>query len=1287
MGLLNSEISIDIRNRLLKRNIVSSTVERNGLSSLLYSVGKPAVIGGIPPNIVDSEDLEDIGSTVRDFMLVNNKYIATPIEYERISINTISSNITTQYPNYLERVSNLVGGGASSNASNIINGVLGGLVPRYSIGGGNPLFDVTSILSGGRSNPSNETPLGIIGANQLGFAIQVNSAFNLYEETIGSINTNPISLLMGNPIIFPNYKITVAKGTGGVILDFAERILGFNTPVSLLATSSSIFYSESGDITNVERANNMLSNTGKGQVSALLWLMDHNTYRATYVDPRDPNGGVRGDLYAFQYGQGDTNGGYIIDMLNGGENNPVSKSNYDLENMVRDSGFKGINDLPQGTSFAIDVDGTELTVRTDFIWDLSEQQPLTTFGFSEKSILSKTKALFDSNRVKASPLSPYIKQNGTEINSAIYNAQGTSYMSKGSGSIKFNGITPESDPQKMFFRTFSKVKQYDRVKRLQKHSGVNLEAGVSLKKDGAFSVLDTNGFVKVAPYSDNLSQQSASNLPSTEVKKYMFSIENLAWYGYTNNLIPEEVGNGDPISGKKGRIMWFPPYDLSFTDNTSVNWEKTDFIGRGEPIYTYNNTTRTGNLQFKIIIDHPSYVNSLKGESDDLINSLFTGGFEVDKRIRNRLSADELALTDLAFNTAVDKTNNTPDPLPENFELYFPYNDQLLSDVIDNGYEDGLNVDYNVNPNGSGEGLGPYGDYDGITRVDTTNYGLNKQDVPILDYLEQQAEVFRACTGCKVRITTYGVTGENDKARRSRGVEVQTYIENEWANPDDVLIGKRFKLIDGGLVPIQVVGLNGFPLTTFPKTAKENIKVSVEFEFDAKLKEEANPNTKAKIPNPLGNTNATRRLTEGVKKRFYSEEGYFQKLRQDDKFVYDSISQKIAFFHPAFHSITPEGFNSRLTFLQQCTRQGPTVFQNGGGFDLNRQSDALSPDNMAFGQPPVCILRLGDFYYTKIIIDSVNFSFDPLVWDLNPEGIGVQPMICTVDLNFAFVGGSSLQGPISKLQNAVTYNFFANTQIYEPASNYVGTRGVNAETGEYQVIDKGRSSTVTVGEGDSSVTVTTNGVVGGGDYYPGSNIKSIVKPATTLNVTSVPLPATDQEAELQLVQAQNAPPVTPTTGATADLSRISVSSIEIEDGTNFETGKSGIFVNITFTFEGVNATDSDTHLSDAYQLGEVTIKPANGTNQYSVTLYEDEISLDGDAPTQIIRNQVFFSDDELKPVTNNTSNPTYIDLTNADVYIKLGELVKMGRGEGEKSEIISNVTLNKSDKYGLPLET
>ena len=67
-------------------------------------------------------------------------------------------------------------------------------------------------------------------------------------------------------------------------------------------------------------------------------------------------------------------------------------------------------------------------------------------------------------------------------------------------------------------------------------------------------------------------------------------------------------------------------------------------------------------------------------------------------------------------------------------------------------------------------------------------------------------------------------------------------------------------------------------------------------------------------------------------------------------------------------------------------------------------------------------------------------------WDLNPEGIGVQPMVCSVDLNFKFIGGSSLGGPISQLQNAVGFNFLANTGLYNPRTifksvkNYVATR-------------------------------------------------------------------------------------------------------------------------------------------------------------------------------------------------------------------------------------------------------
>ena len=163
-------------------------------------------------------------------------------------------------------------------------------------------------------------------------------------------------------------------------------------------------------------------------------------------------------------------------------------------------------------------------------------------------------------------------------------------------------------------------------------------------------------------------------------------------------------------------------------------------------------------------------------------------------------------------------------------------------------------------------------------------------------------------------------------------------------------------------------------------------------------------------------------------KNFINEADYFYKIKEDDSFLYDNLKSSIKNFHPAFHSTTPEGFNERINFLQQCGRQGPSFM------------DPNQPQNTAFGRPPVCILRLGDFYFTKIIIDTINFTFDPLQWDMNPEGIGLQPMLVNVDLNFKFIGGSTLQGPLTQLQNAVSYNFFANTAIYKPLEEILARR-------------------------------------------------------------------------------------------------------------------------------------------------------------------------------------------------------------------------------------------------------
>lgn len=163
--------------------------------------------------------------------------------------------------------------------------------------------------------------------------------------------------------------------------------------------------------------------------------------------------------------------------------------------------------------------------------------------------------------------------------------------------------------------------------------------------------------------------------------------------------------------------------------------------------------------------------------------------------------------------------------------------------------------------------------------------------------------------------------------------------------------------------------------------------------------------------------------------RYDQEYRFFKVLEENDPLVFARLTDKIKHFDPAFHSMTPEGFNGRLTFLQQCMRQGNTI----GASD----SDSVTATNLAFGRQPICVLRLGDFYYTKIVITNLGIEYDPLVWDLNSEGIGVQPLIANVNLTFKFIGGSDMQGPINRLQNAMSFNYYANTGVYDNRADEV----------------------------------------------------------------------------------------------------------------------------------------------------------------------------------------------------------------------------------------------------------
>ena len=194
------------------------------------------------------------------------------------------------------------------------------------------------------------------------------------------------------------------------------------------------------------------------------------------------------------------------------------------------------------------------------------------------------------------------------------------------------------------------------------------------------------------------------------------------------------------------------------------------------------------------------------------------------------------------------------------------------------------------------------------------------------------------------------------------------------------------------------------------------------------------PTPQNEVINNFKQTPQYKDLAKKIIRRLLTECNYFQMIKEENPIVYDNIRSKFQYFHPSFHSITPEGLNSRLVFLQQCMRPGdtiPTVSQTAGGNFKLDYSDAF---NSAFGSPPILVLRIGDFFHTKIVPDNLSIKYlneSGPGFDLNPEGIGLQPMVAQVTLSFKMIGGHGLAGPVSELQNALSFNYYANTEMYD----------------------------------------------------------------------------------------------------------------------------------------------------------------------------------------------------------------------------------------------------------------
>lgn len=1046
-----NQISPGIRDSLLLHNLAFS-------DSIYHYVNHASGIGlpvqftnqyGLNQNI----PLQQTGTNVLNTIGLYNKYI--PNEYELKTIEFTQNNNSTIMGGYYSN------GRLNGYGDNVdfISGVIQGTsildIQNRSLA--SVLLSSTDVI--------NDTDLAKIGNKQLFEHLKYRTIQNAYQSTVGRVNVNIFSLLNGGDFLKRDYEITKPKTLLGNIGDVALELLGLYNPFAEMSDDVSIYtyenaYKGQSLINTIERNNKFIIETGGGQRSLLELNLRNN------LNPTFNGGGVR---YSPNYLindeiiglNKDVNGEYDDRYINYIDGEVVRTNNRNTINRY------GENEITYDVRSVDSENFVKISDEINFEDEFSTPQQndfSIEFTTDKKSLLDKTTDLFNKDKIKTIINNKGSNNVSDESLVSIHansdrNFSGTS-ISKGSQVIYLEKLTStesESNPNNYFCRSWVSNYGYDRVSRLQKNRGLDGQIGRREGIDG--SVLDTNGFVRMSPYI------------GSDVKKFMFSLENLAWANNIINLPEWEIGPGDLMTGTKGRIMWFPPYDLKFSESVGVNLDTHFFIGRGEPMYTYNNTERSGQLSFKVIMDHPQYMNdkSIKnfyGEElyEDVIQSLIAGCGDLSILGDNPLSQIEknaLEVINSIPEEVIDLANEIP---PEPFDIYFP-NDVAtigLPEDID-GLDDWIE-DLFANPTGDitkdvawplyeikGSTSSPYTTpwinsrtegYTAGTTTDTNgtykdrlNYGLNKwKSTSFLNELKDILE--NKCKTCKVYISGYaskdGKPDSNKSLSEDRAKNIANFLRNTVLKNDVVDESVRFGSSNETVVGKGETGVDSnSDRDHIEKKRARTVRVSFEPNLEIKQELEKNPKIEE-------NKKIIEEFAMELSKRFFNEAEYFKRLSQVDPVFYHKITEKIKYFSPAFHSITPEGFNSRLTFLHQCTRQGATTHES-----------SQRPNNMVFGMPPVCILRIGDFYNTKIMIESLNIDYEEN-WDLNPEGVGVQPMIANVSISFKFLGGSSLEGPISQLQNAVAFNYYANTQIFDPRANYYSRFESNTQDDEDQ---------------------------------------------------------------------------------------------------------------------------------------------------------------------------------------------------------------------------------------------
>jgi len=1082
------------------------------------------------------------------------------------------------------------------------------------------------ILTSSNPNGSNgllsqDSYLAKIGASQLKGYFEDRIALEIQQLTIGSINLDTLSdpfsaslLATGQqPFFIKNWKITVPENPVFAAVSFANRLTGTYFPVSFIPGD---YFNEDDPIGNVPNGLNVvnnltggalgpilnkyrnpsevfLANTGNGQQSVLFANLEYNLYRPQYQ--KNLIQGVSSAINELFKGS-EGGGGYYVGSVNAEPSqidtpaNEVAVDRFGKQQQTLVYGPDELGKLYEGNEGKLNFglgarsyhDGDGIDGK--FVWTSPTYRPnagfkvgrgaevfqkdgefniieaqynqnqSTDIEFKGGSILDNTQRIVNAgDSVQGAKR---LKHVGNAINqvSKVFN-DGYKEMTKGSQVIAYYDSSTNSttigesgfEVGREYCRVFQKDTPYLTYADLQKTDGITTTG-----RRFHNSVFDNTYNLNIAP----LRNPGSTNIIDNKVKKYMFSLENLAWrtssepgFRYDDLPVCEKGPNG-------GRIMWFPPY-----------------------------TQRTGTLSWKIVVDHPSVMNTivreqLKNRSPQEINSIMdsffagcvkydiydlalkfntiptsqlytyqqllneprttqeeidiilgnipteeigggnilgsAGGGNVTIQTQNEVNTVVVdSVTEVISSTELDGfldfafyfENDSPyynNPIQGNvqdpevwkvagalgreqydttgsyenydYEQYYnfyyslkngPYQTKaplkcyaqgqtaaFLKEGIPNFFENVVKYNFDeiktnltqkikeviVDKEGSVElsivgSASPiqeslvYNEYLSDRRIDSVLKWFKKQNVEGTSFEQlindKKLIIKTTAKGEQENVSPKSSDGTNFKINCNVNIR-----DNTPTGPIQNYGGEWYSVPAMACRKVRIAGI----ATTVKQKKPPPPSPSPEI-FDIPFDLSTGTTGSTIIPLPplkiVPQPDPIQKVKEGISKQIlrhlFSECDYFDVLKESDPMVFESLRDKIKYFTPAFHSMTPEGLNARLTFLQQCMRPGQTIPVIGPD-GKPKYNDAL---NTAFGAPPILVLRVGDFYHTKIVPNSLQISYDPLVFDINPEGIGVQPMIAKVSLSFDFIGGHGLAEPVKQLQNALSFNYYANTEIYD----------------------------------------------------------------------------------------------------------------------------------------------------------------------------------------------------------------------------------------------------------------